>query len=137
NAGNRIERCLAEGWIEGAERSLEIATLDQIVTLAARIVRQTCFRRFGVGKNTGLVRTLVDRRAANLGEPDGFRLRQPGRRTCQFGPANPLVMRLRPEMPNILLPENPRFAATVGDRGPGLRVARSVVGVEPVIGLAT
>src|SRR4029079_5290019 len=106
DAGDRVERLFAEGWIEGDERGLEIAALDQIVTLAARIMRHACFRRFGIGKNTGLVRTLVDRRAADLGEPDGFRLRHPARRACELRPADTLVVELRPEIPDILLTEN-------------------------------
>ncbi len=91
---------------------------------------------FGSGKTFGLFGALVDRRKADLGEPDRLGPRRP----CGRGRAR---RRRRARhagsttSPQILGAEDPGLAiGAVGDRRAGLRAPVGVVGVVPVEALA-
>ena len=115
----------------GKER-LDVAALDQIVGEGAREIRREGFRGFRVEEHVRLVRALVDRRAAGLGEADRLALGNPGRRRAALGPARPVEMRVRPPRPQILEAEDPRLAEPVADRRAVLRRAVGRAGIEPV-----
>ena len=118
------------------QMGFEKAALDQIVAFAIGIIRQTAFAGFGIDEDIGLVRALVDRRAAQLGEPDGFRLRHPGGGAGAFAAIGPVVMGIAPPVPDILGAEDPGLAEPVGDRRADLRLAVGGAGVIPVVILA-
>src|SRR5262245_9843177 len=65
--------------IESLDQRLQIAPLHEIIALAIREMRQRGFGALGINEHIRLVRALVDRRAPNLHEPDGLRLRNPSR----------------------------------------------------------
>jgi hypothetical protein len=80
NARQRIECCITEGRIEGAQHRFQIAALDEVVAPAIGIMRQAGIRRLRIGKRAWLIGALVHRRTADFGEPDRLRLRHPGGR---------------------------------------------------------
>ena len=67
--GNRIVR----GLVPVREHRLKVSVLDEVIPGTVRIVREETLRRLRVMEDVGLVRPLVDRRAAELGEPDRLR----------------------------------------------------------------
>jgi hypothetical protein len=91
---------------------------------------------FGSGNTLGWFAPLVDRRAADLGEPDRFALHHPSGVRAEFSAADALVVRVAPPAPDILDAEHPRLAESVGDRRARLRGAGGIVGVVPVVGIA-
>ena len=75
--------------------------------------------------------------AAQFGEPDRLRLRHPCRGRTTFHPARVVEMRVRPQVPQVLVTEDPRLGrATTGDRCPHLRGAVGGAGIEPIEALA-
>ena len=93
------------------------------------------FRRLRIGKDVRRVGTLVDRRNADLGQPDRLRARRPrGRGSLE--PADPLDMRVRPPTDQVLGPEHPGLRiGAVGDRRACLRAPIGRARVVPVEGL--
>src|SRR5690349_8271917 len=98
-------------------------------------MRQPRFGRFRIWKNAWLIGPLVDRRAANLGEPNRFRLWNPWRRVREFYSANAFAVWLRPEIPQVLLTEDPGLTEPVSNCGSRLRVPRRIVDIEPIVSL--
>ncbi|MPL93989.1 hypothetical protein SDC9_40137 [bioreactor metagenome] len=132
--GDRVVRRLAPIADHGAQ----VLHLDQLVTPPVREMGQARFRTFRIEKLVGLVRTLVDRGAAHLGEPDGFRARHPGGRRGPAHARHALVMGILPPAANVLHPPDPGLAlGAIGDRRADLRRAVFLGCIEPVESLAT
>ena len=103
----------------------------------AREMRHDALRRLRIEEDVRLVGAPVDRRAAELGEPDRLRLRHPRGRRRRLDAARPVVMRVRPPAAEVLVAEHPRLAvapSVIGVRD--LRVAVGGAGVVPVEALA-
>ena len=120
-----------------ARHRAQILHLDQLVAPPVGMMRQARFRTFRVEKLVGLVRALVDRRTAHLGEPDRFRLRHPSRRFLGSHTAHPLVMRIQPPVADVLGPPDPGLVMrAIADRRADLRRTMFGRGIIPVIILA-
>src|SRR5262249_5972670 len=100
-------------------------------------MRQARLGGLWVRKHAGLIGPLVDRRTTDLGEPNRFRLWNPGRCDRKFYSVDTFMVGLRPEIPQILLPKDPGLAEPVGDCGSPLRIPGGIVDVKPVIALTT
>ena len=81
------------GRIEGFVERLQIAALHEVVARTQGIIGQERFRAFRIDEDVGLVGALVDGRAAEFHEPDGFGLRDPGGGCGGLGAAGAVVMR--------------------------------------------
>ena len=91
--------------------------LREVGAPAARKIGQRALRRFRIGKDVRLVRPLVGRGAADLGEEERLALRHPRRRLLDLLAVDAVVVRLRPPAPQILVAKDPRLAeSAVGDR---------------------
>ena len=88
-----------------------------------REIGQQAFRGLRIDEDVGLVRALVDGRAADLGEPDRLRLAAPRPSALPaLDAARPVEMRVRPPGLQVLVAEDPRLAiGPVGDRRARLR----------------
>ncbi len=100
--------------------------------------RQRRFRAPQVEELVRLVRGLVERGAAELGEPDRLAPRHPGgRRGGAVAGGVALVMGVLPPAAQVLLAPDPRLVmGAVGDRRAELRGPVGVVGIVPVVELA-
>ena len=115
----------------------DIGRLQRIIAPPVRIMRQHAFGTHRVQKLVGLVGGLVQRRTADLGEPDGLRAGHPCTRLLRTNPVGPVVMQVLPPAFQILVTPDPRLViAAVGDRRADLRIAIRIRGIEPVIALA-
>jgi hypothetical protein len=95
----------------------EKALLRQVRTAGAGEIRDRILRRFRVGKDVGLVRPLVHRRAAEFGEPDRLPLRLPHGRISRFHSADAMMVRVRPPAGEVLVAIDPMLAVSaVADR---------------------
>ena len=111
--------------------------LDHVVAQAAREIGQTAFGGFGVEEDVGLIGATVHRRAAELGEPDGFRAGDPGGLAAGLHAADAVYVRVGPPIDEVLVAENPGLArGAIGDGGTGLGGAVRVGRIEPVKALA-
>ena len=105
-----------------AEMGAQKLPLRQRIRCAGGKIRLGVLGTFGVGEDVGLVRPLVHRRAAELGEPDRLRLRHPRRRRRGPHVADAVVVRLAPPAAEVLGAPNPGLViGAVGDRRPHIR----------------
>ena len=115
----------------------QILHLHQIVPCARGIMRQGAFRAFQIKELVGLVRPLVDGRAAVFREPDRFRHGLPIRWSRLPLPADTRVVRALPPLAQVFVAVHPRLIMrAIADRRADLRVAGLGRMVVPVIALA-
>src|SRR5690606_37581613 len=87
----------------------------------------------GIAENIGLVGALVDRRAAQFGQPDRLALRHPGCRVFRPHTARPVEMLVGPERLDILVAPDPGLIMRpVADRRANLRRPVGIAGIKPV-----
>ncbi len=120
------------------QHGLKIATLDRVVSDAAREIWQRVLRRFRINENVWLVRTMIDGRASGLGEPDRFRLWLPRGRRLFANARRSVVVRLTPPIANAFDTEDPIFTVGgINDRRSDLGRTVRLIGVKPIRILAT
>ena len=90
------------GRVEAGEERLQVAALDEVVARTLRVIGQRGLRAFRVDEDVGLVGALVDRGTAELGEPDGFALRHPGRGRGGFHAGRPIEVLVEPPALDVL-----------------------------------
>ena len=122
--------------IEGLVERLQVAALHDVVARAPRIVGQERLGALRIDEDVGLVGALVDGGAAELGEPEGLRLRHPGRGRAGLDAGGAIEMLAQPPVADVLEAEHPGLAGAVGDGRARLRVAIGGAGVVPVVALA-
>jgi len=80
-------------------------------------IGQRAFRRFRIAEHVRLVSPLVDRGAAEFGEPERLHPRRPGARAHPFRPADPVEVEIAPPPFDILEAKHPGLARQpVADR---------------------
>ena len=115
----------------------KVLHLHQFIPRAGGMVRQQAFRAFAIQKLVRLVRALVDRGTAVLGEPDRFFHRLPGGRHRRALAVDPVVVKIRPPASDVLVPEHPWFkVGAICDRRADLCRAGLWRVIKPVIALA-
>ncbi len=115
----------------------EVGPLDRVVLGPEGEVGQRRLARFRVVEDVGLVGSLVDRRATELGEPHRLASRHVTRGGVGPHAARPVPVRAPPPIADVLLAEHPVLAVgRVDDRRAGLGRAIRVARVEPVVILA-
>ena len=130
---NRVVRRIRPEPIGG----LEIGPLHRVVAPAPREIGQERLAGLRVKKHIGLVRTPVDRRAAQLGEANGLRAGRKGGRGAGPDAAGAVAVRGGQPFDQALVRPDPMLAVgRVVDRGAGLALPVGVAGIIPVIQLA-
>lgn len=122
--------------VEPGQDGIEATRLDQVVAGAAGEGRAGVLRGFRIGEDVRPVGAAIDRRNADLGEPDRLSPRHPGGRPG-LDAALALDMSVRPPRHQILGAVDPRLAVgPIGDRRATLRGAILGAGIVPVERLA-
>ncbi|EPZ75161.1 hypothetical protein M798_14750 [Brucella melitensis ADMAS-G1] len=95
------------------------------------------FRGFRIGKDIGLVRPLVYRRAAKLGKPEGLGLRHPCGRRSHLHTIDAVIMPVAPPAMEILVAINPGLGRKpIGDWCAPAGQPVLGTGIIPVVALA-